>query len=121
MRSCIFVFYISGFAGLVPGAGGPAAAWQAGDPDALYAAREVLAKARQAEALWSARVQRDAADFEAAWKLARARYWLGGQAPQGDRKALLEAGVDAGRQAAQIGPGRPEGHFWMAANMGALA
>lgn len=105
----------------MPGAGGPAAAWQAGDPDALYAARDDLAKARQAEALWAVRARRDAADFEAAWKLARARYWLGGHAPHGDRKALLEAGVDAGRQAAQIEPDRPEGHFWMAANMGALA
>ena len=34
---------------------------------------------------------------------------------------FLEEGVDAGRQAAALTPNRPEGHFWAAANMGALA
>lgn len=117
MRSCIFVFYISVFAG-------PAAAWAgqpAGDPDALYAQREHVARARQAEGIWADRLRRDPQDFDAAWKLARARYWLGGHAPASERKAALEAGIAAGRVAAALQPDRPEGHFWVAANMGALA
>lgn len=99
----------------------PAGRQSADDPDALYARREDLASAREAEAIWARRVAADPADFESAWKLARARYWLGGHAPPDERKAVLEAGVAAGRAAARIQPGRPEGHFWMAANMGALA
>lgn len=91
------------------------------DPDALYAQREDLSKAREAEAIWAARLQRNPRDFEAAWKLARARYWLGGHAPDAERKAVLERGIEAGRAAAEIEPDRPEGHFWRAANMGALA
>lgn len=59
--------------------------------------------------------------FEPAWKLARVCYWLGGHAPDQERRAFLERGIAAGRRAATISPGAPEGHFWIAANMGALA
>ena len=91
------------------------------DPDALYAKREDLASATAAADIWAARLQKRPDDFEAAWKLARARYWLGGHAPQTGRKRLLEAGIEAGRAAVAAAPDRPEGHFWIAANMGALA
>jgi hypothetical protein len=37
------------------------------------------------------------------------------------RRAALERGTDVGRQASQLEPSRPEGYFWMAANMGTLA
>jgi tetratricopeptide (TPR) repeat protein len=89
--------------------------------DQLYAQRADLTSARQAADLWRTALQRNPQDFEAAWKLARADYWLGGRVAQGDRKAFLENGIEAGETAATIEPNRPEGHFWMAANMGALA
>lgn len=121
MTSCILVLYIA-LLGATPGAPARAqAAAAAGDPDALYAAREDLESARRAAAIWAARLQRDPRDFEAAWKLARARYWLGGHAPEDMRKTLLEDGIRAGRAAVAAAPNRPEGHFWIAANMGALA
>lgn len=94
---------------------------QTDDPDALYRQRENLARAQAAESIWAARLAKDARDFESAWKLARARYWLGGHAGEKARKAYLEAGIAAARSAVAIAPGRPEGHFWLAANMGALA
>ena len=75
--------------------------------------------ARAAE-IWAARVEAGP-DFEAAWKLARACYWLGTQGAPVDRRAALERGVAAGERAASLSPDRPEGHFWLAANMGALA
>jgi hypothetical protein len=90
-------------------------------PDQLYARRADLSSARQAADLWRTALQHNPQDFEAAWKLARADYWLGGHAPQADRRAFLENGIEAGETAATIAPDRPEGHFWMAANMGALA
>jgi len=103
-------------------ASGPAGAAQAqGDPDRLYARRDDLASARQAADIWADRLQRNPRDFEAAWKLARVRYWLGGHLPEADRKAALDAGIDAARAAVAVEPNRPEGHFWIAANMGALA
>lgn len=94
---------------------------QADDPDALYRQRETLASAQRAEAIWAARLAHDANDFESAWKLARARYWLGGHADDKARKSYLEAGIAAGRAAVAAQPNKPDGHFWIAANMGALA
>ena len=119
-------FVGSGFRvpGVVRGSGfrvGSAFGVQTVDPDALYGKREDLASARQAEAIWKDRLTRNPNDFESAWKLARARYWLGGHAPEQERKAVLEAGIDAGRGAVRIAPDKPDGHFWIAANMGALA
>lgn len=91
------------------------------NPDALYAGREDLAKAREAAATWATKLKENPKDFESAWKLARAKYWLGGHGPQAERKVLLEEGIAAGRAAVAIEPNKPEGHFWIAANMGALA
>jgi hypothetical protein len=89
--------------------------------DALYAARDNLSSARSAARIWSERLARNPKDFEAAWKLARAQYWLGGHAPAAERKALLEEGIRAGRAAVAADPNKAAGHFWIAANMGALA
>ena len=91
------------------------------EADRLYAARVNVQNARSAADLWAAQLSSNPGSFEAAWKLARADYWLGGHAPESERRALLENGIDAGRKAAAIAPTRAEGHFWIAANMGALA
>jgi uncharacterized membrane protein len=94
---------------------------QAQDPDAIYQQREAIAMAQRAEQIWAERLAKDPKDFESAWKLARARYWLGGHADEQKRKAYLESGIAAGRAATGIAANKPEGHFWVAANMGALA
>jgi hypothetical protein len=120
MRSSICVFYIALFwlpahltAAQTP-TGQP-------DPDALYRERATIARARDAAAIWDARLKTDPSNFESAWKLARVMYWLGGHAAPTARRGHLERGVEAGRKAATLEPKRPEGHFWMAADMGALA
>jgi len=125
IRSCIAVSYLALF-GLLGGAitrldaravqGDP-------DPDALYRDRERSASALAAERIWSERLAATPGDVEAAWKLARARYWLGTNGPGSDaeKKRLLERGIEAGRAAAAAAPDAPDGHFWIAANMGALA
>jgi tetratricopeptide (TPR) repeat protein len=107
MSSCILLFYLS-----VLGSQ---------SPDALYADRAHLESARRAEALWSAALAADPTSFDAAWKLARADYWLGGHAPEAERRLFLERGIAAGQKAATLNGSRPEGHFWTAANMGSLA
>ena len=94
-----------------------------GDPEALYRDREQPESALAAERIWADRVTANPRDFESAWKLARARYWLGtnGPARSDERKRILELGIDAGRMAVTANPDAPDGHFWIAANMGALA
>jgi hypothetical protein len=113
MSSCIGVLYISVFSVLLAQSGR--------DPDALYRDRERIASAREAVSIWQSRVAAQPADFESWWKLARAYYWLGGHAPQEERKADLERGIAAGERAIALERDRPEGYFWKAANMGALA
>jgi tetratricopeptide (TPR) repeat protein len=87
----------------------------------LYTNRRDPESAQRAADIWRIELARDPRAFEAAWKLARASYWLGGHAAASDGRRLFEAGVEAGRKATEIAPQRPEGYFWMAANMGALA
>lgn len=93
------------------------------DPEVLYRDRERSASAVAAERLWAERVAAGAGDFESAWKLARIRYWLGTNGPGAPdtKKRALERGIEAGRLAMAAQPASAEGHFWMAANMGALA
>jgi hypothetical protein len=107
-------------AATIPVSAGRAAA-QNDDPDALYAKRDDLPSARRAVEIWQARLKAQPQDFDSAWKLARARYWVGGHASSSESKQIFEDGIAAARAAATLEPQRPEGHFWMAANMGALA
>lgn len=93
---------------------------QAPNPDALYRQRENLASARQAVDIWAARAA-SGKDFESAWKLARASYWIGTHGETSERRAALDRGVTAADQAIKLDASKPEGHFWQAANMGALA
>jgi len=121
MRSSICVFYIALF--WLPAHAGIAAQTTAGgqDPDALYRERATITSAREAATIWDARLKADTSSFESAWKLSRTMYWLGGHDVPSGRRDHLERGVEAGRKAATLEPKRPEGHFWMAADMGALA
>jgi tetratricopeptide (TPR) repeat protein len=91
------------------------------DPDRLYADRENLQSALEAAAIWEGRLQKDKENFEAAWKLARACYWLGSHVAEDDRREQYERGIEAAARAVALRPKRPEGHFWMAADMGAMA
>jgi hypothetical protein len=114
IRSCICLFYIS--LSVV------AAVAADDEADRLYADRANLASARRAAELWRpASAGTGAGAFDASWKLARADYWLGGHVPQSESRATYEEGIAAGRRAIALQPNRPEGHFWVAANMGAMA
>jgi len=119
IASCILVFYIP--ASRAQSADPPSRESRVGEAERLYADRANLASARRAAAIWREALAADARNFDAAWKLARAGYWLGGHGTEAERRKDLEEGIDAGRKAAAMQPSRPEGHFWIAANMGALA
>lgn len=89
---------------------------------ALYAGRVSLPNAQAAAAVWQERLLRNAGDFDAAWQLGRAGYWLGEHLPtESARLAAFETGMDAARKAIAAQAARPEGYFWLAANMGGFA
>jgi hypothetical protein len=117
INSCITTFYIPAF--LLLAASAPAAQERADD---LYRDRATFGNAQRAAQIWAARIAAAPGDFDAAWKLSRAQYWLGTNGlPPHERKSALEAGIAAARLAVAAQAARPEGHFWLAANMGALA
>lgn len=91
------------------------------DPDRLYERREDLASALAAAAIWERRLAARATDHESAWKLARACYWLGSHVVRAERRAQLDRGIAAARRAVAADPRAAEGHFWLAATMGAMA
>ena len=89
--SCIWVFY------LLLSAERIGHRWTTtDDPDALYAKRQDIASAQQAAKIWQSRLQKNPNDFESAWKLARATYWIGTQGPEAERKGTLEQGISGG-------------------------
>jgi hypothetical protein len=106
----VAILCVSGVVAAQPGTSGNA--------DALYRQRETVANAERAAEIWAAKAK---TDFESAWKLARAYYWIGTHQPPAQGRRTLERGVEAGENAIRLQEGRPEGHFWLAANMGRLA
>ena len=123
MSSCIVVLYttllaLAGTGWVQNAPPGPASA---SDADRLDAARGAGTEARRAAELWSGALERNAQDFDAAWKLARACYWLGSHLKGDELRRQFERGMEAAQAAIRIAPDRPEGHFWLAANMAGLA
>ena len=88
------------------------------DPAELYRQREDLMNAERVADLWAPAAS---SDYDAAWQLARISYWIGTHAPRNERRAALERGISASQTAIRLDGDRPEGHFWLAADMGALA
>ena len=79
--------------------------------DDLYADRANLASARRAAEIWTAELAANPAAFDAAWKLARVCYWLGGHAPQSERRTFLEAASTPRGKAVALQPNRAGGTF----------
>jgi hypothetical protein len=90
--------------------------------DALYAQRASLDKAREAAAMYRRARMADYNSYEAAWKLARADYYLGENEKSDDAKlSAYREGITVGQAAAKLAPDKPDGHFWYGANLGGQA
>jgi tetratricopeptide (TPR) repeat protein len=99
-----------------------AAADRVAEAEALYEGREDLNKARVAVAsLRQARVA-DYGNYEAAWKLARAAFYVGDHSDNDSEvDDMFREGIEAGKAAVALQPEKPEGHFWLGANYGGAA
>ena len=92
------------------------------EAEPLYAGREELAKARVAVAALRQAHEADTKNFEAAWKLARAAYYVGDHTDDSsERDDMFRDGIEAGSAARKLQPEKPEGHFWFGANVGGKA
>jgi len=90
------------------------------DPDALWTNREEFPSAMRALEIWDRRLKADPKDFESAWKLARACYWIRPRVSGRDADRERTRGIDAARRAIKLRNNSPEGHFWFALNLGVL-
>lgn len=90
--------------------------------DQLYAERLDLAKVREGVTLLRQARAAEPANYEAAWRLARINYYLGEHTTDsGERDKAFSAGEAAGKDAIKLNANKPEGHFWLGANLGGQA
>jgi tetratricopeptide (TPR) repeat protein len=89
--------------------------------DELYRRRGEPGAVKQSVKLLAARPD-TIVQYEPQWRLARALFFLGQQAPSaGARRQLHAAAIGAGERAAALGPDRVEGHFWLGVNLALFA
>jgi tetratricopeptide (TPR) repeat protein len=94
------------------------------EADKYYAQRESIEHARQAVAVLRRARMADYNNYEAVWKLARSQYYVGSHEADDSETLKLEAfreGIAAGESAIKLAPDKPEGHFWLGANLGGRA
>ena len=92
------------------------------EAEPLYEDREDMNKARVAVTTLRQAHAADYGNYEAAWKLARAAFYVGDRTNNDDeRDDMFREGTEAGKVAVQLQPEKPEGHFWLGANYGGTA
>lgn len=99
-----------------------AAAEMVTEADKLYAERAELRRAREGIILLRRALAADTGSYDAAWRLSRLNYFLGAHtSDKSERESAYGEGVEAGRRAVKLEDGKPEGHFWLGANLGGQA
>ncbi|HEU4836626.1 MAG TPA: TRAP transporter TatT component family protein [Pyrinomonadaceae bacterium] len=92
------------------------------EAEPLYEGRDDMTKARTAVTALRQAHAADYGNYEAAWKLARAAFYVGDRTDNDtEREAMFKEGTDAGKAAVQLQPNKPDGHFWLGANYGGSA
>src|ERR1700741_3003290 len=82
------------------------------EAEPLYAAREDMTRARVAVTALRQAHSADYGNYEAAWKLARAAYYVGDRTDNdSERDDMFREGIESGKAAVKLQPDKPEGHF----------
>lgn len=90
--------------------------------DEAYAKRENLEQARQAINLLKRARLAESKNYEAAWKLAQASYFIGKFSPdEKESEKSYKQGVETARATIKLAPDKPDGYFWTGANLGGQA
>src|SRR3954468_15230827 len=108
-------------ANLSGGSDAATAAKSIAEADALWEGRGDLQKARVAVAALRQARTADYGNYEAAWKLARAAFYVGDRTSGDEQDDMFREGTEAGKAAVQLQPDKPDGHFWLGANYGGAA
>jgi tetratricopeptide (TPR) repeat protein len=104
------------------GSDAKAAAEKIAEAEPLYDGREDITKARLAVTALRQAHAADYGNYEAAWKLARAAFYVADSTDNdSEQENMFREGTDAGKAAVQLQPDKPDGHFWLGANYGGSA
>ena len=104
------------------GADAKMAADKLAEAEPLYEGREDMNKARLAVTALRQAHAADYSNYEAAWKLSRAAFYVADRTDnETERDNMFREGTDAGKAAAALQPNKPDGHFWLGANYGGNA
>jgi tetratricopeptide (TPR) repeat protein len=82
-----------------------------------YSLRENKEDLDKAIELLEEALKQDPKNYEAAWKLSKARWYQGNFAVPADKKVSFEKGADAGKLAVELEPAGCAGHFWLGVNL----
>jgi tetratricopeptide (TPR) repeat protein len=92
------------------------------EAEPLYEGREDMNKARLAVTTLRQAHAADYGNYEAAWKLSRAAFYVADRTDNDtERDNMFREGTEAGKAAATLQPNKPDGHFWLGANYGGNA
>ena len=90
--------------------------------DALFRQREDVSKLHEAVDVLAAARDPDNRNYEVEWHYAMYTCFLGRvTSDDSNREKLFDSGKEAARIASRIEPDRPDGYFWLAANLGELS
>jgi tetratricopeptide (TPR) repeat protein len=88
----------------------------------LYAQRSDFVKLREAIKLLKNAKAAEPSNYEVAWRLSQYGYFLAMHTEDKDeKKQAFNDGTAAARSAIKLQENKPEGHFWLAANLGGRA
>jgi len=101
----------------------PAAVFAAAShAESLFKQRDDVQKLRDAVSLLAKARMDNPRSFDLEWRFAKFNYFLGKQTKDNkDATKIFAAGRDAGKIASNLEPGKPDGYFWYAANLGEIA
>jgi len=92
------------------------------EADALYDQREDLSKVREGLTLLRQAQLEDSGSYDVAWRLSKFDYYLGAHtADENESYQAYREGIEAGKRAVSFHADKPEGHFWLGANLGGNA
>jgi tetratricopeptide (TPR) repeat protein len=90
--------------------------------DESFASRDNADNLQQGIAAMEQFTAREPSNYEAWWRLAKFRYYLGDrEKDQAKKIKLFQAGIGAAKKGIALNGARVEGHFWLAANEGEYA
>ena len=103
-------------------AAGPSPAELVSQADQFYRQRADLMQLREGIVSLRQAVTIDPGNYDASWRLAKFNYYLTTHTDNNDeRKKAFDEGIEAGKEAIALQPGKPDGHFWLGAVYGAAA